>query len=48
VKESEMFKAVSDVTFCKNKTAIAEEYHRFKGDRKENRIFHNKREEVKA
>ena len=48
MKEREMFKAVSDVTFCKNKTAIAEEYHRFKGDRKQNKLFRNQREEVKA
>ena len=48
MKESEMFKAVSDVTFKKNKPLICEEYHRIKGDSKENRIFHSKREEVKA
>ena len=48
VKESEMFKAVPDVSFCKNKSAIAEYYYYLGGDRKKNRIFHSKREEVKA
>lgn len=48
MKESKMFKAVSDMTFCKNKSAIAEYYYYLGGDRKKNRIFHSKREEVKA
>jgi len=48
MKEIEMFKAVSDTTFRKNKPLIAEEYHRLKGDNRQNKLFHNKREEVKA
>ena len=48
MKESEMFKAVSDTTFKKNKPLIAEEYHRNKGDSKQNKLFRNQREEVKA
>ena len=48
MKESEMFKAVPDVTFCKNKSAIAEYYYYLGGDRKKNSIFHKKGKEVKA
>jgi hypothetical protein len=48
VKEHEMFRAISDKDFRKNKIAIVAEYHRNKGDSKENKLFRNKREEVKA